>query len=94
MIVFYFRPQKSKRHTFSIRNWLDAATIRPYNNTSPAGRNAPLIASQFGPCSQTWEEEELLEKKNDLVCNVCTEQLFILPTGILMKPVSSRFWIN
>jgi hypothetical protein len=29
-------------------------------------------------------------EKNNLASDVCTEQLFILPIGILMKPVSSR----
>jgi hypothetical protein len=33
-------------------------------------------------------------EKNNLASDVCTEQLFILPMGILMKPENSRSWIN
>jgi hypothetical protein len=32
--------------------------------------------------------------KNNLASDVCTEQLFILPIGILMKPENSLSWIN
>jgi hypothetical protein len=33
-------------------------------------------------------------EKNNLASDVCTDQLFILPIGILMKPASSRSGIN